>query len=105
MKALIILCAGGSLVLSACASIPNGTFPIGSVEGRKERTHLAYQCRNEASQLTRLLPEYRSAGDERRSQMRNAPTPIVRDMQALCWRMSKATEADSAQVAQDCHTA
>ena len=36
--------------------------------------------------------------------MRNSSVPVIDDMQALCWRMAKGTDADAAQLNTACET-
>lgn len=102
MKTLVVLFGAASLFLSACVSVPQGSYPRGSLSDAQSRTRQAYQCSAEAADLVRLLPEYKQSGAKRRSQMRNSSIPVVDDMQSLCWRMTKATDADAAQLNTAC---
>lgn len=102
MKAVVVLLSATGLFLSACASVPQGPFPKGSLSDAQSRTRQAYRCAAEAADLVRLMPEYRHSGAKRRSQMRNSSIPVVGDMQSLCWRMAKATDADAGDLNNDC---
>lgn len=103
MKRLVVIVSLASFLVS-CASAPEQSLDqrlVGKSD-KEARTLLAYACYREAEWPTHNSAEYKSAGERRRSQMRNNPGPEVRQMLRLCGAMRTATDLDKVAYASDC---
>jgi hypothetical protein len=79
----------GAAFLTGCATPAPVAASYLSRFDAETSSSLVSTCLLESKWPLYNSPEYRQAGERRRSQMRNSPGSEVRDMQAMCWSASR----------------